>query len=126
VFDGHSDRPIYLGRSRRIATADQRIVCHGRDTGCTRPDCTVGGYDCEVHHAPDWDPDGATDADKLYFGCGADHKLVTDGHATTSVTDDGRLAWSVGGDPPEVNRIHHDQELLDDKPPDDDYPPKSR
>jgi hypothetical protein len=31
VFDDHSDRPIYLGRQRRIATADQRIICYARD-----------------------------------------------------------------------------------------------
>jgi hypothetical protein len=114
VFDGHSERPIYLGRSTRVASADQRIVCHARDKGCTRPDCTVSGYDCEVHHTPDWYPDGATDADKLNFACPRDHKLVTDGHASTTVTEDGRLAWSVGGDPPRINRIHHDDELLDD------------
>jgi hypothetical protein len=114
VFDGHSERPIYLGRSTRIATADQRIVCHGRDKGCTRPDCTAGGYDCEVHHTPDWNPDGATDVDKLHFACPPDHKLITDGHASTTVTEDGRLAWTIGDDPPDINHIHHDDELLDD------------
>ncbi|MDT5187787.1 MAG: hypothetical protein QOI28_38 [Mycobacterium sp.] len=120
VFDGHSERPIYLGRSTRIATADQRIICHARDKGCTRPNCTVWGYDCEVHHTPDWNPHGATDADKLHFGCPSDHKLVTDGHATTTVTPDGRLAWTIGSDPPDINRIHHDDELLDDEPSPDD------
>jgi hypothetical protein len=120
VFDGHSERPIYLGRSARIATADQRIICHARDHGCTRPDCTLWGYQCEVHHTPDWDPDGATDADKLHFACPPDHKLLTDGHASTTVTEDGRLAWSVGDDPPRINRIHHDDELLDDDVGDDE------
>jgi hypothetical protein len=114
VFDGHSERPIYLGRSARVATADQRIICHARDHGCTRPDCTVWGYGCEVHHTPDWHPDGATDADKLHFACGPDHKLVSDGHASTTVIEDGRLAWTIGDDPPRINHIHHDEELLDD------------
>jgi hypothetical protein len=31
VFDGHSGRPLYLGRSTRIATADQRIICYGNE-----------------------------------------------------------------------------------------------
>jgi Domain of unknown function (DUF222) len=31
VFDDHSERPIYLGRQKRIATADQRIVCYAHD-----------------------------------------------------------------------------------------------
>jgi len=114
VFDDHGERPIYLGRSTRIATADQRIVCHARDRGCTRPDCTTGGYECEVHHTPNWNPDGATDADTLHFACPRDHKLVTDGHASTTVTDDGRLAWTIGDDPPAINHLHHDHELLDD------------
>jgi hypothetical protein len=122
VFDEHTDRPIYLGRSVRIATIDQRIVCHSRDKGCTRPGCTAPGYYCEVMHTPDWHPDGATDADKLHFGCGPDHKLVTEGHASTTVTEDGRLAWSVGGAPPETNPIHHaDNDFL--KEGDSDPPP---
>lgn len=111
VFDDHSDRPIYLARSKRIATTDQRIVCHARDQGCTRPGCTRPGYQCEVHHAPDWNHGGTTDADSLYFACGTDHTLVTRGHATTTVTDDGRLAWSVGGAPPRVNPLHRDADL---------------
>jgi hypothetical protein len=43
-----------------------------------------------------------------------DHKPATDGHASTTITSDGRLAWSVDGDPPDINRIHHLDELLDD------------
>ncbi len=112
VFEDHSARPPFLGRSKRIATIDQRIICHARDQGCTRPGCAVPGYECEVHHAPNWDPDGRTDADHLYFGCGPDHELVTDGHATTTVTEDGRLAWSGGGSPPRVNPLHRDDDLL--------------
>ncbi|MCV7059391.1 hypothetical protein H7I76_00605, partial [Mycolicibacterium vaccae] len=40
----------------------------------------------EVHHAPGWYPDGRTDADALYFACGPDHKLLTDGHWRAAVT----------------------------------------
>jgi hypothetical protein len=97
---------------------DRHILA--RDKGCTRPDCTTGGYDCAVHHTPDWHPDGATDADKLHFACPPDHKLLTDGHANTTVTEDGRLAWTIGEDPPRTNHIHHDDELLDDDVGDDD------
>ena len=119
VFDDHSDRPIYLGRQIRIATADQRIICYSRDGGCTRPDCLAPGYHSEVHHSPDWSPDGATDADKLFFACPPDHKLITDGHYRTTVTDTGRLAWTDGTRPPEINHAHHPEELLrgDTDPP---------
>ena len=103
VFEGHTNRPLYLGRSRRIATADQRIICYARDGGCTRPGCTVPGYGCEVHHAPPWVPDGATDADKLFFACGPDNHAEAVGDYQTIVTDEGRLGWTDGTGPPEVN-----------------------
>jgi Domain of unknown function (DUF222) len=112
VFDNHTERPLYLGRQTRIATADQRIICYARDGGCTRPGCLAPGYHSEVHHTPPWTPHGLTDADCLFFACGPDHTLITDGHYTTSVTDTGRLAWTDGTKPPEVNHAHHPEELL--------------
>jgi hypothetical protein len=116
VFDDHSDRPLYLGRQKRIATTDQRIICYSRDGGCTRPNCTEPGYHSEVHHTPDWDPDGATDADKLFFACGPDHTRVTKGSWQTTVTQTGRLAWTNGTRPPEINHAHHPEELLHTDP----------
>jgi hypothetical protein len=121
VFEDHSDRPIYLGRQKRIATTDQRIICYSRDGGCTRPNCLEPGYHSEVHHSPDWAPDGATNADMLFFACGPDHKLVSEGHWKTEVTGTGRLAWTDGSAAPAVNHAHHPDELLsgDPDPPDD-------
>jgi hypothetical protein len=113
VFDDHSDRPLYLGRSKRIATVDQRMVCYARDGGCTRPNCLEPGYHCEVHHASGWANGGETNADSLFFACAPDHSQATCGHVTTTVTDEGRLAWSDGTTPPRVNRIHRRDELLD-------------
>jgi hypothetical protein len=122
VFDNHTERPLYLGRQTRIATADQRIICYARDGGCTRPGCLAPGYHCEVHHSPDWSPEGRTDADSLFFACAPDHKLITDGHHQTTVTDTGRLAWTNGTTPPEINHAHHPEELLhgNTDPPEDD------
>ncbi|MFN8032949.1 MAG: DUF222 domain-containing protein [Mycobacterium sp.] len=114
VFDDHSARPLYLGRSRRLATADHRIICHARDGGCTKPNCFVRGYDCEIHHAVDWSAGGPTDADNLYFGCACDHAAATDGTYITTVTEDGHLAWSDGTGPPQVNDFHHPERLLAD------------
>ncbi|MCI4676103.1 HNH endonuclease signature motif containing protein [Candidatus Mycolicibacterium alkanivorans] len=115
VFEDHSERPLYLGRSKRLATADHRIICHTRDGGCTKPNCFVRGYDCEVHHARDWSAGGPTDADNLYFACGCDHAAASDGTYTTTVTEDGRIAWSDGAGPPRVNEVHHPKRLLDDE-----------
>lgn len=114
VFENHSARPLYLGRSRRLATADHRIICHARDRGCTKPGCFVGGYDCEIHHAREWVAGGATDADNLFFCCGTDHAAATDGAYTTTVTQDGRIGWTDGTGPPRVNGVHHPERLLDD------------
>ncbi|HKV18178.1 MAG TPA: DUF222 domain-containing protein, partial [Mycobacterium sp.] len=112
VFDEHTNRPLYLGRTKRIATADQRIICYGRDRGCTRPDCTQPGYHCEVNHYPAWADGGNTDADCLWFDCGPDHTMITKGLLQTKITDDGRLAYSDGTGPYEVNLVHHPEELL--------------
>lgn len=112
VFDDHCDRPLYLGRQKRLATADQRIICYARDGGCTRPNCTAPGYHSEVHHAEDWAAGGRTDADALYFACAPDHKRLTDGHWQTQVTDTARLAWTNGTTPPKINHAHHPEELL--------------
>ncbi|BBX95271.1 hypothetical protein MLAC_05650 [Mycobacterium lacus] len=37
VFDDHTERPLYLGRQKRVATADQRLICYARDRGLHPP-----------------------------------------------------------------------------------------
>jgi Domain of unknown function (DUF222) len=122
VFDNHTERPLYLGRQKRIATADQRLICHARDRGCTRPNCVEPGYHCEVHHAPDWAQGGQTDADKLYFACGCHHGAASRGELHTVATSSGRLGWTDGSGPPQINHAHHPDELLhgDPDPPGDE------
>lgn len=110
VFDSHRARPLYLGRAKRLATADQRIMCHARDHGCTH--CSQSGYHCEVNHAVDFAAGGRTDADNLFFACGPSNQAAAEGRYTTTVTDRGRLAWSDGAGPPRVNPLHHPEELL--------------
>ena len=116
VFDEHTARPLYLGRQKRVATADQRLVCYARDRGCTRPNCLESGYRCEVHHSPGWVRGGRTDADSLYFACGPDHAMDSRGELRTEVVEGGRLGWTDGTGPPEVNHAHHPDELLDGDP----------
>ncbi|OBH00348.1 MULTISPECIES: 13E12 repeat family protein [unclassified Mycobacterium] len=125
VFDDHTNRPLYLGRQKRIATADQRLICYARDRGCTRPHCLIPGYRSEVHHAPDWAAGGRTDADKLFFACDNDHDAATRGDYHTEVTDTGRLAWTNGTTPPAINHAHHPEELLHSNPdpPDEEQEP---
>jgi hypothetical protein len=121
VFDEHSSRPLYLGRSRRIATPDQRIVLYAKDRGCTHPGCDVPGYWSEVHHIDEWAAGGLTDADKLTFTCPPNHKLAENGWRTRKLPD-GRTEWIP---PPHLDRgartndYHHPERLFDD---DDDAP----
>jgi hypothetical protein len=124
VFDEHTERPLYLGRQKRVATADQRLICYARDRGCTRPNCLESGYRCEVHHSPDWARGGETDADKLFFGCGGDHGMASRGQLRTEVTASGRLGWTDGSGPPEINHAHHPEEILrgDPDPPENARP----
>ncbi|MUM24691.1 DUF222 domain-containing protein, partial [Mycobacterium sp. CBMA271] len=75
-------RPLYLGRTKRIASADQRIVLHAKDRGCTHPGCTTPGYLCEVHHIHEWAHGGTTDIDRLTFACPAHHRLLSQGWTT--------------------------------------------
>src|SRR6202012_3182049 len=121
VFDDHTERPLYLGRQKRIASADRRLTFYPRARGCTRPNCLESGYRCEVHHSDAWGRGGRTDADQLYFLCGCDHGMVSRGETHTVVTEQGRFVWTDVTGPPEVNHAQHPDELHrgDSDPPDD-------
>jgi hypothetical protein len=120
VFDQHTERPLYLGRSKRIASADQRIVLHSRDRGCTAPGCDMPGYLCEVHHVDEWVDGGLTNIDKLTFACRAHHRLIRPGGWKTRKLRDGSTEWLP---PPHlpmrggINTYHHPERML---PQDDD------
>jgi hypothetical protein len=115
VFDNHTERALYLGRSKRIATADQRIVLHSKDRGCTAPGCDIPGYLCQTHHVEEWADGGTTDIDHLTFACGAHHRLITPGGWTTRKRRDGTTEWRP---PPQIplpggtNDFHHPERLL--------------
>jgi hypothetical protein len=121
VYDKHTNEPLYLGRSRRCASAGQRIVLHHRDRGCTKPGCTVSGYDSQVHHVNGWARHhGQTNIDEEVLACGADNRLAEDGW--TVRIRRGVAEWLP---PPEldvdssnraarVNFYHHPERLLAD------------
>lgn len=116
VFDEHSSRPLYLGRSRRIASPDQRVVLYAKDRGCTHPGCDAPGYWSEVHHVDDWSAGGSTDADKLTFACQPHHRLLDKGWRTRKLGN-GRTEWIP---PPQLDRgartndCHHPERIIDD------------
>ncbi len=117
LFDGVDGRALWLGRTKRIATADQRIVLHAKDRGCTRPGCTAPGYHSGVHHAAkDWAKGGNTDIDDLTLACPPDNELVETGGWTTRKLTNGETEWIPppglpmlrGG----VNTYHHPERFL--------------
>jgi hypothetical protein len=116
VFDEHQSRPLYLGRSRRVASPDQRVVLYAKDRGCTHPGCDAPGYWCEVHHVDDWAAGGSTNVDTLTFACRPHHKLTGTGWRTRK-TANGRTEWIP---PPQfglsasTNDYHHPERLLGD------------
>jgi Domain of unknown function (DUF222)/HNH endonuclease len=74
LYDENSGRPMFLGRSKRLASADQRIVLHAIDGGCTAPGCDQPAYNCDVHHVIEWSDMGTTDIDRLTLLCQQNHK----------------------------------------------------
>lgn len=117
VFETHSQRPLYLGRTKRIATGDQRIVMHSQHRGCTAPGCTVPGYLSQAHHVDDWATGGLTNVDDLTLACGPHNRWVTHDGWRTRKRSDGTTEWIP---PPHlplrggVNDYHHPERLLPD------------
>jgi hypothetical protein len=71
IYDQHTREPLYLGRTKRLASPAQRIVLHATDRGCSFPGGPVPGYGCQVHHAvTDWAANGHTDITDLTLACG--------------------------------------------------------
>jgi hypothetical protein len=111
---------LYHGRTRRSASAGQRLVLHALERGCSKPGCTAPAYHSQVHHAErDWQHGGNTDIDELTLACGCDNRLVDgtpDGWTTRKRKSDNRTEWIP---PPHldrgqnrVNDYHHPEEVL--------------
>lgn len=121
VFDDHDNRPLYLGRTRRIASPDQRIVLYARDRGCTRPRCDVPGYWCKAHHIHSWARGGNTDIDNLALACDCDNGLAENGWQTIKLAD-GRTQWipppHLDPGQPTTNDYHHPERFPPNDEPD--------
>lgn len=122
IFDDHREIPLYLGRTKRLASVGQRIVLYARDRGCTVPGCTGPAYHTEAHHArDDFAQGGRTDITDLTLACGPQNRLVTKDGWTTRIRDDGRVEWipppllDTGQD--RINHYWHPEDLY--HPPDE-------
>ncbi|MEH3142307.1 MAG: HNH endonuclease signature motif containing protein [Mycobacterium kyogaense] len=124
VFDRHTNQPLYLGRSKRLASPAQRIMLHSSARGCTRPGCSVPGYWTQVHHIDDWKTGGPTDITNLTLACGPDNRMVEQTGWPTRINSRGQTEWvpppnlDTGGR--RTNGYHHPERHL--LPEDDDDP----
>lgn len=117
VYDKHTEEPLYLGRSKRLAPRGLRIVLHSRDRGCTKPGCTAPGYHCQAHHASrDWKDNGQTNVTDMTLACKPDNLLVENTGWSTRMRKDGRAEWIP---PPHldtgqtrINNYHHPERFL--------------
>jgi Domain of unknown function (DUF222) len=127
VFDGVTGEALALYRTKRVASAAQRIMLIARDGGCTKPCCTVGAYGCQVHHASqDWAKGGNTNIDDMALACGTDNRGVDDGGWQTTINTRGECEWTP---PPaldhgqsRINYYHRPEALL--RPPEDRATPE--
>lgn len=117
IFDGRG-RALWLGRSKRIASADQRIVLFARDRGCTRPGCPANGYHCQAHHLEPWRDSQETTIDGLGLACEPDNLMADKFGWTTELNEAGRVEWHP---PPildrgqsRINHYHFPEDLLAD------------
>lgn len=73
VFDG-TGQPLWLGRTRRLASGAQWLSRIAADRGCT--DCGAGPERCQMHHAHEWEAGGPSNIDNFELKCHTHHALV--------------------------------------------------
>ena len=82
------------GRSKRLATAEQRAAIEAMQRTCSHPDCSVTVDDCRIHHLDPWRLDGLTNLDDLAPVCETHHHLVHEGGWTLTMTPDRVGTWT--------------------------------
>lgn len=65
-----------LGRTSRLATADQRRALRAVYPRCAIPDCPTAFDRCDIHHVVPWEEGGATDLDNLLPICAHHHQRL--------------------------------------------------
>jgi hypothetical protein len=82
----HRGRPVYLGRTRRIASPAIRRALQLRDRGCAYPGCDRTDH-LHAHHAQAWSEGGTTDVDHMVLLCSRHHRLHHDGEFQVTLHD---------------------------------------
>ncbi|WP_273490228.1 HNH endonuclease signature motif containing protein [Gordonia otitidis] len=126
VFAEHTSVPLYLGRSKRLASPGQRLALFAAEGGgvCSAPGCTQPASRVAMHHAAkDWAAGGCTDIDQLAPACDVHNRRVGSkpGQFTTRIITDGpdtgRVAWRLNaapGMPPNPEHINRAADVAAD------------
>lgn len=116
LHDDHG-RVLHLGRTRRSASLAQRLALFAQELCCTRPGCTVGAGEADIHHIRSWLAGGGTDIENLTILCRSHHSANRDrrdgagglGHMDKD-PETGRTGWCPpGGGQLEFNNTEFQQ-----------------
>jgi hypothetical protein len=78
---------VDLGRTRRLFSAQQRMLLAARDRGCRWPGCQRPPGHADAHHITSWLDGGATDVSNGLLLCRFHHRLVHEGGWQVQVVD---------------------------------------
>ena len=87
-------QPLWLGRTRRLASQAQTCALIARDGGCSFPGCSTRPQWCDRHHIIDWLSGGLTDINNLTLLCRYHHTHYAAAGWTCRITPDGLPAWA--------------------------------
>lgn len=117
VLHDEQGAALDLGRTSRSASLTQRLALFAQELCCTRPKCTTGLCDSEIHHMVNWLAKGNTDIENLTILCRTHHPANRDqrdgagglGHMDKD-PDTGRAGWTPpDGGPVELNETEFQQ-----------------
>jgi Domain of unknown function (DUF222) len=80
--------PLQMGRTRRLATPEQRRALRAMYRSCGFPGCQVRFEDCRIHHVTWWEHLGSTNLDNLLPICERHHHHVHEGGWTLTLKPD--------------------------------------
>jgi hypothetical protein len=103
--------PLDVGRTRRLATRDQRRALAAMYTTCAMPGCTVRFERCRIHHLDPWLPTGPTNLANLVPVCDRHHHLIHEGGWHLTMTPDRVITLRDPG-----GTIHHHGDTRDRTP----------
>jgi hypothetical protein len=114
--------PLWLGRTRRLASRQQRLLLAAINRGCVYPGCDTPALRCEVMHLHDRVKGGPTDIDTLALGCDYyyhhHHRRSTAGPSSAAEAECGAIPPWIDPQqtPPRVDTVFHNPDIF--TPPD--------